>query len=86
MGRYVEQNTSRSELQERIAADIRARAAAKSKQEDAGEPDSVKNVDGVDDSAYIENTKATTTLAWAWVLIIFMVIGVFVVFVVQVNK
>ena len=48
MGRYIQQNTSQSELQQRIAADIRARASAKSKQED-GAPDATKNVDGVDD-------------------------------------
>jgi hypothetical protein len=26
--------------------------------------------DGVDDSAYIENTKQTTSLAWVWILIV----------------
>ena len=85
MGRYIQQNTSQSELQQRIAADIRARASAKSKQED-GALDATKNVDGVDDSAYIESTKSTTTLAWAWALIFFMIIGLFILFVYQVNK
>lgn len=85
MGRYVQQNESRSELQERIAADIRARAAAKSKQIDS-EPEDRKNVDGVDDSAYIEHTKSTTTLAWAWALIVIMIIGLFILFVYQVNR
>ena len=36
MGRYFEQTESRSELQQRIAADLREKAAQKAKQE--GEP------------------------------------------------
>ena len=36
MERYFEQTESRSELQQRIAADLRAKAAQKAKQE--GEP------------------------------------------------
>ena len=85
MGRYIEQTESQSDLQKRIAADLRAKAAAKSKQEgDAGEPAS--GPDGVEDSAYIEGTKKTTTLSWAWVLIFFMAIGVFAYIVYLANK
>lgn len=85
MGRYIEQTESRSELQKRIAADLRAKAAARAKQEgDGGEP--AKGHDGVDDSAYIQGTKKTTTLSWAWLLIFFMVIAIFVYFIYLVNK
>lgn len=76
MGRYLEQTESRSELQQRIAADLRAKAAARAKQEgkDAGYFDAP---DGIEDSAYIQNTKRTTTLSWAWVLIFFMAVAMF---------
>ena len=61
MGRYFEQTESRSELQQRIAADLREKAAQKAKQE--GEP--VPNVSGelIENSEYLKGTKATTTLA-----------------------
>lgn len=83
MGRYFEQTESRSELQQRIAADLREKAAQKAKQE--GEP--VSGVSGViENSEYLKGTKATTTLAPAWVFIVLMAVGVFVLFVYQVNK
>lgn len=80
MGRYVQQSESRSELQQRIAADLRAKAAAKARQE--GEGGGVPNApDGVEDSAYIKGTKSTTTLAPVWLLIFFIAVGVFIYFV-----
>ena len=80
MGRYIEQNESRSELQQRIAADLRAKAAAKDKQE--GEPTGKRNApDGVEDAAYLKGTKSTTTLAPLWLLIFIAAILVFVFFV-----
>lgn len=84
MGRYFEQTESRSELQQRIAADLREKAAQKAKQE--GEP--VPDVSGelIENSEYLKDTKATTTLAPAWVFIVLMAVGVFVLFVYQVNK
>lgn len=84
MGRYIEQNESRSELQQRIAADLRAKAAEKAKNE--GEEDASANShDGVEDSAYIRGTKSTTSLAWAWALIFFAVIAIFILFAVRSN-
>lgn len=85
MGRYLEQTESQSELQKRIAADLRAKAAAKAKQEGEG-GDPAIGPDGVDDSAYIQGTKKTTTLSWAWLLIFFLTIGIFIYFIVLVNK
>ncbi|QQS22165.1 hypothetical protein IPM09_01315 [Candidatus Saccharibacteria bacterium] len=87
MGRYIEQTESRSELQQKIAADLRAKAVAKAKQEGAAaDAGYYAAPDGVDDSAYIKGTKTTTTLAPAWVIITFMAIAVFAFFVYQVNK
>lgn len=87
MGRYIKQEESRSELQQRIAAELKAKAAARAKQEGAGgEKDGAPEVDGVEDSAYIKGTKATTTLAPVWALIALMAVGVFIYFVYQVNR
>lgn len=86
MGRYIEQNQGRSELQQRIAADLRAKAAAKAKQEGGDAGDDHKRPDGVDDAAYLKGTKATTTLAPAWLLIFIASIAIFVYFIYQVNR
>lgn len=85
MGRYIKQDETRSELQQRIAADLRAKAAAKSKQE-GDTPESGQTADGVEDSAYIQGTKSTTTLAPVWALIVIAAVGVFIYFVYQVNR
>ncbi len=74
MSLHLKQNENRSELQQRLDAELRAKAAARSKQES-------EHPDGVDDSAYIKGTKQTTSLAWAWVVILLLVIGSFIFFV-----
>jgi len=68
MGLYVKQSDTRSQLQEKLAQELQDRAREKAKQADLP--------DGVDDSAYIEGTKVTSSLAWAWVLIIIAIIGI----------
>lgn len=86
MGRYIQQNESRSELQQRIAADLRAKAAAKAKQEGGDVNGDYNAPDGVDDAAYLKGTKTTTTLAPAWFIIFLMAVGIFAFFVYQVNR
>jgi hypothetical protein len=76
MGLFVNQQDQRSELQERIAAELREKAKASSLQEKA-------TMDGVDDIRYLEGTKQTTTLAWAWILIAVMAGVVIVMFLMQ---
>ncbi len=68
MALYVKQSDTRSQLQEKLAAELQEKARAKAKEAELP--------DGVDDSAYIEGTKKTTTLAWAWALIAVAAIGV----------
>jgi len=68
MGLYVKQQNTRSELQEKLAADMQERAKQKAKTFD--------QPDGVTDSAYIKDTKQTTSLAWVWVVIFLAVIGI----------
>ena len=76
MGLFVSQNDQRSKLQERIAAELREKAKASSLQEKA-------SLDGVEDVKYLEGTKQTTTLAWAWVVIVIMAAGVIGMFLMQ---
>lgn len=63
MGLHVNQNNSRTELQERLAAELRDKAKKRAELEDKDRPD------GVTDSQYLKNTKQTTSLAWVWALI-----------------
>ena len=78
MGLYVRQDQSRTELQERIAAELQEKAKNRTKQQDA--------TDGVDDSTYIEGTKRTTTLAWAWLLIGVATVAIIIWLVVESTK
>jgi hypothetical protein len=63
MGLYVNQKNSRTELQERLAAELREKAKKRAENDDLERPD------GVTDSEYLRQTKQTTSLAWAWILI-----------------
>lgn len=67
MGIIVNQQDNRSELQKRIAAELSEKA--KKKDDPKGELP-----DGVDDSAYIEGMKKTTSLAWVWILLLVIAI------------
>lgn len=63
MALFIQQNEDRSKLQERLAAELRAKAKAKADIE-------TTLPDGVEDSAYLKDTKATTGLAWIWILVV----------------
>lgn len=79
MGMYLKQQESRSELQQRIAAELKAKAEQKAKIED-------KPHDTIEDSDYMQGTKRTTTLAPVWLLIFFAAILVFIYFITQASK
>lgn len=70
MALFMNQNNDRSELQKRIAAELQEKARKKAIGGDKDRPD------GVEDSAYLENTKRTTTLDWVWAIIAIVFIGV----------
>ncbi len=57
MGVLVKNEEEKTSLQERITADLRARAAESSKQED---------VDLVKDSEFLSGTRPTTRGSWFW--------------------
>lgn len=70
MALFMNQQNERTELQKRIAAELAEKAKKKSLDADRERPD------GVTDSAYLEKTKTTTSLAWVWMLILVAAIGV----------
>ena len=69
MALFMNDQTERTELQKRIAAELAEKAKKKSLEPSSDRPD------GVDDSAYLEKTKTTTSLAWVWILIIVAFVG-----------
>ncbi len=60
MSKDMERN---SELNERISADLRARAQS-----------SRDDVDGVEDSAYVKDTKKTGKFTWVWIVLIVLAV------------
>ena len=68
MALYVKQSDTRSQLQEKLAQELQDKAREKAKEAELP--------DGVDDSAYIQGTKVTSSLAWAWILIFAAIIGI----------
>ena len=69
MGILYNQQDGRSELQKRVAQELSDKA--KKKAETTGDLP-----DGVEDSAYMQGTKQTTSLAWVWVLIAIVAVAV----------
>lgn len=68
MGLYLNQRENRSELQQRLDAELREKAKARRESE-------AELPDGIEDSAYIKGTKITTSLDWAWLLIGVAIVG-----------
>jgi hypothetical protein len=73
MSLLMKQEHERSKLQEKIAAELREKAARTSLA-DAESPDMVE------DSAYQEGTRLTRGTAWAW-LILFLTVVVSIIFI-----
>lgn len=69
MALFVNQNSNRTKLQEKLAAELQEKAKKRAQMEDLELPDEVT------DSDYLKNTKQTTSLAWLWTLIAIVVIG-----------
>lgn len=70
MGIIYNQESNRSELQKRLAQELSEKAKKKNLDPAETLPD------GVDDSAYIQGTRQTTSLAWVWVLILVIAVAV----------
>lgn len=78
MALFVKQNQERTELQQRLAAELQEKARKKSMESD--------QPDGVTDSAYLKDTKQTTSLAWVWVAIILFAVAAMVFYIVALNS
>lgn len=70
MGIMHNQQSNRTELQKRLAQELSEKAKKKSLEPADELPD------GVEDSAFVQNTKQTTNLAWVWVLIVVAAVGI----------
>ena len=70
MALHIRQNDKQSELQKRIAAEMQDKSKNRPLNPEIDQPD------GVDDSRYVEGTKQTTSLAWVWLLIGIVFVGV----------
>jgi hypothetical protein len=68
MALFIRQDDERSELQRRVAAELREKAKRQSQLDE-------KRPDGVEDSRYLQDTKQTTSLAWVWILIVLFAIA-----------
>lgn len=68
MGYLIKLDEQRTELQKTLATELQAKA--KKRTELADMPD------GVDDSRYIEGTKRTTSLAWVWIALVIIAVGI----------
>ena len=80
MALYVKQDDERTELQQRIAAELREKQKRNSLENGEIEPPS-RNGLTLDNSKYLEGTKETTGLAFVWLLLtvaILVAIGYFI--------
>ncbi len=68
MSIFVRQDEQRTQLQERIAAELRERSKQNASSGDLP--------DGVNDSQYMKGTKQTSSLGWLWILVGLAVVGV----------
>jgi hypothetical protein len=69
MSLFINQNSNRSKLQERLAAELQEKAKRKAQAGEVGRPD------GVADSAYLKDTKQTSSTAWIWIVVILLLVG-----------
>lgn len=67
MGLYVRRDEERSDLQKKIAADLREKSKKNSNQ--FGDIEQ-QEIDGVEDSGYIEGTKQSSSLLGVWVVLL----------------
>jgi hypothetical protein len=72
MGLFIQQNDNRSQLQERLAAELREKARARA---GGSEP-----IDQTTNSNYLKNTEVTSSRAWIWLVVLGVLILAFIVF------
>ena len=68
MALFIRQDDERSELQKQVAAELQRKVRDNSLKAD--------RPDGVDVSQYIKGMKRTTSLAWVWIVIFVIFVGI----------
>jgi hypothetical protein len=63
MALFIRQDDQRSEIQTRIAKELQEKARNKAREDELP--------DGVNDAAFIKNTKQTSKSAWIWIVGLF---------------
>ncbi len=76
MGLLINKQEQRSELQERIAAELREKSARTNLPEN-------KDLDNVEDLAYMKGTTQATSNGWMWIIMIIVGAGIFISFLAQ---
>ena len=74
MALYVKQDDNRTELQEKIAAELREKQIKNSLGEGGFTPENKGEIAQPEDNAYLEGTKETTGLAFVWLLVLVAVL------------
>ena len=74
MALNVKQDDNRTELQEKIAAELREKQIKNSLGEGGFTPENKGEIAQPEDSAYLEGTKETTGLAFVWLLVLVAVL------------
>ena len=74
MALYVKQDDNRTELQEKIAAELREKQIKNSLGEGGFTPENKGEIAQPEDSAYLEGTKETTGLAFVWLLVLLAIL------------
>lgn len=69
MALFIRQDENRSELQKKLARELQESAIKRDKKI---EKELMDSPDGVEDSRYVEGFKKTTSLGWAWLLIVIL--------------
>jgi hypothetical protein len=77
MALFIRQNEERSELQQRLAAELQEKARARAKSEN--------ELDDIEKSKYLQGTKRTTSLAWVWLLVVGLAVAAIVLIMMRAN-
>lgn len=77
MALFIRQTEERSELQQRIAAELQEKARARA--------ESDNKFDSIEDSQYLKGTKRTTSLAWVWLVVLGLAVAALVIIMMRAN-
>lgn len=77
MALFIRQNEERSELQQRLAAELQEKARTRAKSEN--------ELDDIEKSNYLQGTKRTTSLAWVWLLIVGLAVAAVILIMMRAN-